>query len=351
MFGTASCEKGEGLSTRLGDGVGKPRFSFERSLLTDFALLFFFFFSCGGSAVGDLLANHGTTKALFARARACATSMTQKQGSEKNRSLAAGIPGLDESYLPRWIGIGFGSLILLNHFMPSSPSPAQLVLFYPRSEALGLCLSAFSTTLPYIGKFLKGENTVDRSNLPEGNQQIFIMSDNLLNSQKEDFAWASYVILRNTNTMSVLIMVQEASCVRGYWNMPEDILKVQILELLKKKFEEAGFLDLKDTLYFPERPDFELQQMLPNGTLSLLVQPVSVNSSALDDDRTNIRGFLLLASSANYAYSDKDVAWIRAISNKFLAFFRSATNRNNRVLHKPSPMCTRVRRTKETVAD
>lgn len=42
--------------------------------------------------------------------------------------VVVGIPGLDESYLPRWIGYGFGSLILLNHFSASPPiSESQLV--------------------------------------------------------------------------------------------------------------------------------------------------------------------------------------------------------------------------------
>lgn len=102
--------------------------------------------------------------------------------------------------------------------------------------------------------------------------------------------------------------------------MPEGISKAQILELLTNKFEETGFLHLKGTLYFPQKPDPELQQMLPRGTLSLLVQPISGDSSALDDNRTNIEGLILLASSADYAYSDKDIAWIRAISNKFQGF-------------------------------
>jgi hypothetical protein len=42
----------------------------------------------------------------------------------------SGIPGLDESYLPRWIGYGFGSLLVLNHFVGSdsaTATPAQLV--------------------------------------------------------------------------------------------------------------------------------------------------------------------------------------------------------------------------------
>lgn len=43
--------------------------------------------------------------------------------------VVAGIPGLDESYLPRYIGLAFGSLIVLNHLLGSSdsPTPAQLV--------------------------------------------------------------------------------------------------------------------------------------------------------------------------------------------------------------------------------
>lgn len=47
--------------------------------------------------------------------------------------IASGIPGLDESYLPRWIGYGFASLLLLNHFLGSDSAtvtPAQLVRNY-----------------------------------------------------------------------------------------------------------------------------------------------------------------------------------------------------------------------------
>ncbi|XP_028556972.1 protein COFACTOR ASSEMBLY OF COMPLEX C SUBUNIT B CCB2, chloroplastic [Dendrobium catenatum] len=281
------------------------------------------------------LLHRGGTRVHCRRFSVFAVQERNLQGDQQLRlsvlRFTLGIPGLDESYLPRWIGVAFGSLILLNHFISSSPAPAQL-----RSEALGLCLSVFSTTLPYIGKFLKGQNPVDRSNLPEGNQQIFIMSENLLDSQREDLAWASYVLLRNTNSMSVLIVLQDASCVRGYWNMPEGISKDQILECLTKKFEEVGFLDLKDTLYFPQRPvsaGSELRQMLPRGTFSLLVQPVFGDSCALVDSRTNIEGFVLLASSANYAYSDKDTAWIRTISNKFKGFKHGSSNRTK--LHPP----------------
>ncbi|KAM0907337.1 hypothetical protein ACQ4PT_016191 [Festuca glaucescens] len=47
--------------------------------------------------------------------------------SYTRRGTIAGIPGLDESYLPRWIGLGFGALVLLNHLLSPSPTSAQLV--------------------------------------------------------------------------------------------------------------------------------------------------------------------------------------------------------------------------------
>nr|KAJ0221844.1 hypothetical protein LSAT_V11C200098950 [Lactuca sativa] len=82
-----------------------------------------------------------------------------------------GIHGLDESYLPRWIGYTFGTLLLLNHFLGSNSTtvtPTQV-----RTELLGLSLAAFSVMFPYIGQFLK------------------------------------------------LISIQDVICVCGYWNTPK----------------------------------------------------------------------------------------------------------------------------------
>jgi hypothetical protein len=46
------------------------------------------------------------------------------------------------SYLPRWLGICFGALVLLNHFVSSSPTPAQLV--GPRQSQAPLAAPPFS---------------------------------------------------------------------------------------------------------------------------------------------------------------------------------------------------------------
>lgn len=58
---------------------------------------------------------------------------SQNQQQQLNLSVlrfTLGIPGLDESYLPRWIGYTFGTLLLLNHFLGSNSTtvtPTQVV--------------------------------------------------------------------------------------------------------------------------------------------------------------------------------------------------------------------------------
>ncbi|KAF2315679.1 hypothetical protein GH714_040207 [Hevea brasiliensis] len=252
---------------------------------------------------------------IYARIDNSQTSQDQQQ--ELNLSVLRftfGIPGLDESYLPRWIGYGFGSLLLLNHFLGSNSatSPPQL-----RTEALGLSLAAFSIALPFFGRFLKGATLVDQPALHQGAEQIFVMSENISNTQKEDLAWATYVLLRNTNTIAVLISIQGELCVRGYWSTPDNLSKTQLLDWFKRQIENIGLFDLKETLYFPQISESGLWEMLTKGTRSLLVEPVIQGIGRSTNEMEKTEDFVLLASSIGYAYNDKDRAWIRAVANKF----------------------------------
>ncbi|XP_010482558.1 PREDICTED: protein COFACTOR ASSEMBLY OF COMPLEX C SUBUNIT B CCB2, chloroplastic-like [Camelina sativa] len=234
---------------------------------------------------------------------------TQQQLNLSVLRFTFGIPGLDESYLPRWLGYGFGSLLLLNHFSASVPiNEPQL-----RSEALGLSLAAFSIALPYIGKFLKG-SVVEQRTLPEEGEQVFVISSNIGDSLKEDLAWATYVLLRNTSTIAVLVSIQGELCVRGYWNCPDQMSKAQLHDWFKKKVDEIGLADVKETLYFPQYEGSSASwDILPNGTRSLFVQPFVQDIN----EQQKMNGFLLVASTAGYAYSDKDRAWIGAMAEKF----------------------------------
>ncbi|XP_056160276.1 protein COFACTOR ASSEMBLY OF COMPLEX C SUBUNIT B CCB2, chloroplastic isoform X1 [Syzygium oleosum] len=244
-------------------------------------------------------------------------------GDERQLNLSVlrftfGIPGFDESYLPRWIGYGFGSLLLLNHFVGSdlaNITPAQL-----RTEVLGLSLAAFSIILPYLGKFLRGAGPVNQVTLPEGNEQLFVMSESLSDTLKENLAWATYVLLRNTNTIAALISVKGELCIRGYWRTPDDVSKARVLDWFEEQIQKIGLSDLKDTLYFTQSPDFGFRELLPNGTRSLLVQPLLQASDQEVYEMGRNEGFIVLVSSMSYAYSDKDRAWIKAVANKFMGW-------------------------------
>ncbi|CAJ2666958.1 unnamed protein product [Trifolium pratense] len=233
------------------------------------------------------------------------TNTTQQQ--QLNLSVlrfTLGIPGFDESYLPRWIGYAFGSLILLNHFLGSDS--ATVTSPQLRTEVLGLSLASFSIVLPYLGKFLKGAQPVDQATLPDGTQQIFVMSTDIADGLKEDLAWTSYILLRNTNAIAALIFIQGEICARGYWNVIEDSSKEILLGQFRNKIENAGLNDLKDTLYFPQDA----------GTRSLLVQPILQVSIETATDSQKPVGFILLVSTVRYAFSIKDRAWIAAVANK-----------------------------------
>ncbi|PIN06847.1 hypothetical protein CDL12_20595 [Handroanthus impetiginosus] len=253
-------------------------------------------------------------------AKICCSQIPTPQQQQRQLNLSVlrftlGIPGLDESYLPRYIGYAFGALLVLNHFVGSDSSsitPAQL-----RTEALGLSLAAFSVVVPYLGKFLKGATPTDQKSIPEGAEQIFVMSQDIANNMKEDLAWGTYILLRNTNAISVLISVEDALCVRGYWKTPKDLSKENVPNWFREQIQRIGFSNLKDTVYFQPDADSELKDMVPEGTRSLLVQPILEAPSQSSTQTEESKGFVLLVSSINYAYTDKDKAWIAAIANKF----------------------------------
>ncbi|GKD59883.1 protein cofactor assembly of complex C subunit B CCB2, chloroplastic [Tanacetum coccineum] len=166
---------------------------------------------------------------------------------------------------------------------------------------------------------MQGASPVLQASIPEGAEQIFAMSADISNTIKEDLAWGSYTLLRNTNSISVLISVDDVLCVRGYWNTPKnmDLSKDKAVEWFKEQMQRIGLFDLTNTLYFPQRSDSEIWKMLPEGTRSLLVLPVckTVNEDGTPKDK--ITGYVLLASSISYAYSSKDRAWIAVIARKF----------------------------------
>ncbi|XP_031095300.1 uncharacterized protein LOC115999599 [Ipomoea triloba] len=170
-----------------------------------------------------------------------------------------------------------------------------------------------------------GAVLVNERNVPDGAEQTFVISQNVPDTLKEDLAWGSYVLLRNTNTISVLISTQDALCVRGYWTTPQDVSKADVCDWFEKQIQKLGLFNLEDTLYFPQATDSQFKELLPKGTRSLLVQPLLQSPDPSYKDTPKNEGFVLVASGNSYAYDNKDRAWIGAVAGKFRGnyiFFR-----------------------------
>lgn len=75
-------------------------------------------------------------------------------------------------------------------------------------------------------------------------------------------------------------------------------------------------------------PDSELKEMVPEGTRSILVQPILGAHKLSTGETEKTKGFVLLASGIDYAFTDKDKAWIAAIANKFSGSVLSSYSKN-----------------------
>ncbi|KAL4361145.1 hypothetical protein GQ457_04G012850 [Hibiscus cannabinus] len=120
---------------------------------------------------------------------------------------------------------------------------------------------------------------MNQMTLSQSAEQIFVMSQNM-SAAKEDLAWATYVLLQNTNTTSMLILAQGELCVWGYWKLPEGVSKNNTLDWFRSNIYNERYYNIKS-----------------QGTCSVLVQPMLFNPNPSTNGTGNIEGFVLLASS------------------------------------------------------
>ncbi|CAM6106967.1 unnamed protein product [Calypogeia fissa] len=225
-----------------------------------------------------------------------------------------GIPGFDDSDLPRVLGILFGGLLIANHFSSlNSLTGAQL-----RSEAVGLVLAAVCVSLPFIGRQLNGANKIQRT-LKPGQKQIFCLADGLTDTHRQDLAWVSYNLMRNTSTTAMLVWHSgQVVGARGFWGALADSGPGSALPLgsLQQKLEAKveDFSTLKEPLYLSGNADLQGWEILPSGAASVLVQPFPKDSNSENDGA--VQGFILLISRTPAGYRRKDRQWTASLAKK-----------------------------------
>lgn len=225
-----------------------------------------------------------------------------------------GIPGFDDSDLPRVLGIAFGAIVLLNHFLTAdSITAAQW-----RSELVGLCNAILSINLPSIGRSLNGGTSTSAATSMSTSRQIFALAKNLSLEDKEDLAWGSYALLRNTKTTSLAIWNEELVCARGFWDIPNEA-EGNILEWLEEMLRKTSLFACDTLTYLPFKADKQGWKVIPNGVVCSLVLPFKKSCSRTSTVDLKVKkGCILLLSNVQDAYTEKDIMWADLLLEKLL---------------------------------
>ncbi|KAH7352843.1 hypothetical protein KP509_19G066300 [Ceratopteris richardii] len=225
-----------------------------------------------------------------------------------------GIPGFNDSDLPRVLGIAFGAILVLNHFLTGDYVTAAQW----RSEIIGLCNVIFSISLPSIGMRLNGGGQVNAASSMPRSRQIFALSKTLSSEEKEELAWGTYVLLKNTRATSVVVWNEHLICARGLWDIPDEASK-DVLEWLEEILRKSPLFSSGTLTYIPSKADKQGWSFLPTGTVCSLLIPsdwATAEETGKQPQVTN--AFLLCLSSTPNAFNQKDLLWIKWLAIKLM---------------------------------
>ncbi|KAL4423674.1 hypothetical protein ABPG75_000975 [Micractinium tetrahymenae] len=249
-----------------------------------------------------------------------------------------------DAMVPRVVGGVGAALLVLNHILGEAPSDAQL-----RAEALGAALAAAAIVTPSIEQRLKelqpGRGRQAAASSVAGATSVFALQPGLADGTKQDLAWASYALLRNTNICGL------AACWEGRPVLARGLLAVPGGAASGGKGEAAAAAVLGalggeawqaavaaaagGQLYCPDRGAMEKAGAaawpgVPEGAESLLAQPLlpfdDADSSGIGSSSGGAapRGVLLLLSERPRALSSKERAWAAAVAAKLHAALSQA---------------------------
>ncbi len=193
--------------------------------------------------------------------------------------------------LPLVVG-GLGAfLLLVNRLFTPEITNSQA-----RGDVLGVVLSAVLILTGLIWQQVqpKTPDTVELIG-----EQGFEMSPDLPQAVKTELAWASHLLLTNTVTRSILVMVQGQILLRrGILGAKSEVKPGKILKRVLETQKPVYLVDLK---VYPGRVEFDY---LPENTQGVICQPIG-----------DI-GILILGANAPRSYTKQDERWIAGIADK-----------------------------------
>jgi 4-amino-4-deoxy-L-arabinose transferase-like glycosyltransferase len=193
--------------------------------------------------------------------------------------------------LPIVVGILGSSLLILNRLLTPALTDAQA-----RSDVMGIILSA---VLVLTG--LLWQRVQPRS--PEAvtlqGETGFDLAEHLPEAVQTELAWASYLLLTNTVTGSVVMRYGDRVLLRrGVLGPSATVTPGPILKRVLEKGKSVYLVDLK---LYPGRVEFNY---LPENTQGVICQPMGTH------------GAMILGANAPRSYTQQDETWIEGLADK-----------------------------------
>lgn len=256
-------------------------------------------------------------------------TLTVHAGNDTELELAVfrftlGIPGFDDTLIPRVVGC-LGILVLVaNHLLgPDIVSATQT-----RSELFAAALATICIASPTIEARLKelepGRGRQAGSPEVQGAISIFAIADGVPEEQKQELAWASYALLRNTNTCGMAVFSgQQAVMARGALGAAADAdgaqarlqayskahssIQNQLTASTSKDGGQLAYLQDKGVLL--SAGDQAWTGLTPAGVNSMLICQSDTSS-----DESGV--LLVLLSDRPRAWSRREQLWGLAVTKK-----------------------------------
>lgn len=251
-----------------------------------------------------------------------------------------GIPGFDDSNIPRVAGILSLALLLLNHTL-SSTEPGVT-----STEVVGAFLSAIAIVAPHLERKLK-ELEPGRGRAPVnpnvlGGDNVFAIATDLGNKPAtQELAWASYTLLKNANICGLFVVWRNAVVLcRGILSSDLILNDGNDAPTLSKPLERATRawcnalpalppVISHETRLYGDRRELEatgaffsaLSPLVPAGAQSLALFPLGAPLGLLEqpmqqpgEGGKRVTDFLVLVSDRERSLSPKEVAWAEGVA-------------------------------------
>lgn len=203
-------------------------------------------------------------------------------------------------YLPLWVGIIGGSMLMVNRLLTPALTDSQA-----RSDVVGTILSAILILVTLLWEQIQPRPP--EAVVLEG-KEYFELKDNLPEAIATELAWASHLLLTNTVTKSVVVYHDgEVLLRRGVFPEKEtfEFKAGAIAERVMQLQKSVYLVTLK---MYPGRVEFDY---LPENTQGVICQPM------------NDKAVLVLGTNIPRSYTKQDEQWVAGLAEKLGATLTS----------------------------